>query len=118
MKYSIIYAVLRPEIAEKISVGIIIVDGKDIDIKYSKNKLSALKGLFSPAEHKFVYRVISSLKKNGSINSEASINYLSRYSNNLIALSPLTSIDIEASDKNKERLYRNYVYDASRFCTN
>ena len=37
MRYSIIYAVIRPEISERISVGLIIVDGDKVDVRYSNN---------------------------------------------------------------------------------
>lgn len=46
LRYSIIYAVIRPEIAECISVGLIFVDGNKIDVRYSQQKLDALSGLF------------------------------------------------------------------------
>ena len=42
LKYSIIYAVIRPEIAERISVGLIFVDGEKVDIEpteQTKNRL-------------------------------------------------------------------------------
>ena len=42
MRYSIIYAVIRPEISERISVGLIIVDGDKVDVRYSQQKLDAL----------------------------------------------------------------------------
>lgn len=64
LKYSIIYAVIRPEISERISVGLIFVDGDKVDI---------------------------------------------RYSNNLIAVSPLQSIDIEPTEQSKARLFQNYI---------
>ena len=38
MKYSIIYGVIRPEIAEQLSVGIIIVDGDEISVRYSPRR--------------------------------------------------------------------------------
>ena len=34
LKYSIIYAVIRPEILEQVSVGMVIVDGEQIDVRY------------------------------------------------------------------------------------
>ena len=49
----------------------------------------------------------------GSVNSVEAINYLSRYSNNLIAFSPLQSIDIEATEQSKARLFSNYIYEAA-----
>ena len=38
------------------------------------------------------------------------IDYLTRYSNNMISMSPLQSIDIMPTEQNKDKLYRNYVY--------
>lgn len=114
LRYSIIYAVIRPEIAEQLSVGLIIVDGESTDVRVSKNKLKVLEGLFPANEHRFISRVINSLRKNGSIDSAKAVDYLSRYSNNLIAVSPLQCIDIEPTKKNKEWLYRNYVYNGKQ----
>ena len=68
MRYSIIYAVIRPEISERISVGLIIVDGDKVDV---------------------------------------------RYSNNLIAVSPLQTIDIEPTEQSKNRLFRNYICESA-----
>lgn len=114
LKYSIIYAVIRSEISEQLSVGLIIVDGDTLEVRYSQKKLNALKTLFSDKEYRFVSRVITSLKKNNSINSVDAVNYLTRYSNNLIAVSPLQSIDVTSTEQNKEWLFRNYVYDSSK----
>ena len=118
LKYSIIYAVIRPEISERLSVGLIIVDGDDVDVFYSREKLNALKALFSEKEYKFISRVVSSMKKKQTVNSTESIDYLTRYSNNLIAVSPLQKIDIAPTKPNKERLYKNYVYSGSKKVAN
>ena len=112
-KYSIIYAVIRPEISERLSVGLIIVDGDNVDVLYSREKLKALKVLFSEKECKFISRVVSSMKKDQKVNSTEAINYLTRYSNNLIAVSPLQQIDVAPTKLNKDRLYKNYVYSGS-----
>jgi hypothetical protein len=109
LKYSIIYAVIRPEIAEKVSVGLIFVDGEKVDVRYSKQKLDALRNLFPQKEYEFVSQVVSSMPTNGKINSIQDINYLSRYSNNLISVSPLQSIDIEPSEQIKVRLFQNCI---------
>lgn len=109
-KYSIIYAVLRPEISERVSVGMIIVDGDKIVVRYSRQKLNAIKTLFPEKEHRFISRVVTSMQRNQTVNSTDAINYLTRYSNNLIAISPLKSIDIEATETCKDKLFRNYVY--------
>ena len=113
MKYSIIYAVIRPEIAERVSLGLIFVDGDKVDVRYSQQKLDAVRGLFSPKEYAFLSQVVSSMAKDGSINSVEAINYLARYSNNLVAVSPLQIIDIAATEQSKTSLFSNYIYDAA-----
>lgn len=108
LEYSIIYGVIRPEISERLSVGLVIVNGDTVKVRYSKKKLEVFKLLLSSAEYEFMSKVLHSLSQNGRITSE-NINYLSRYSNNLIALSPLQVIDLEPSASNEDWLYRQYV---------
>jgi len=114
LRYSIIYAVIRPEISEQLSVGLIIVDNQGIEVRYSQKKLSLLQGIFSEKEYKFISKVINSLQRNQSVNSVEAVNYLTRYSNNMISVSPLQTIDIEASEQSKDWLFRNYVYDRTQ----
>ena len=63
--------------------------------------------------YKFLVEVVKSMPTNNSINSVEAVNYLSRYSNNLIAVSPLQTIDIAPSEQNKERLFSSYVYESA-----
>ena len=114
LRYSIIYALIRPEISEQLSVGLIIVDNQGIEVRYSQKKLSLLQGIFSEKEYRFISKVINSLQRNQSVNSVEAVNYLTRYSNNLISVSPLQTIDIEASEQSKNWLFRNYVYDRTQ----
>lgn len=114
LRYSIIYALIRPEISEQLSIGLIIVDNQGIEVRYSQKKLSLLQGVFSEKEYRFVSKVINSLQRNQSVNSVEAVNYLTRYSNNLIAVSPLQTIDIEPSEQSKNWLFRNYVYDRTQ----
>lgn len=114
MKYSIIYGVIRSEISEQISLGIIFVGDEGIRIRYSEKKLNVLKQLYSANEYHFVEKVIKSFGNNPAVNSENAINYLARYSNNLIKISQPQNIDLPSSPTNEEWLYRNYVYDGAR----
>ena len=114
LRYSIIYAVIRPEISEQVSVGLIIVDGEQVDVRYSRQKLNALQSLFPEKEYRFVSRVVSQMKRNKRLNTVEDVNYLTRYSNNLLAFSPIQSIDVAPTEQNKDWLFRNYVYDSSR----
>ena len=110
LRYSIIYAVIRPEISEQLSIGLIIVDGAKVEVRYSQDKLDAMQNLFSEKENQFIAGVVSSMTKGKKVQTVEDVNYLIRYSNNLIALSPLQSIDISPTDQNKDWLFANYVY--------
>ena len=114
LRYSIIYAVIRPEISERVSVGLIIVDGEKVDVRYSRQKLNALQSLLSGNEYRSLSRVVNSMQRNQTVNSPEAINYLTRYSNNLIAISPLQTIDVEPTKQSKDKLFKNYVYDGVR----
>jgi len=110
MKFSILYALIRPEIKERLSIGIIIIKGNEVKIRYSEKKLKALKGLYPICQYKFIARSVRSLHKNKSIRTIESIEYLSKYSNNIIDVSRIESIDLEPTSQNEDWLYSNYVY--------
>ena len=110
LRYSIIYAMIRPEISEKVSVGMIIVDGEKLDVRYSRRKLNALQLLFPEKEYRFVSKVVSQMRRKKRITTVEDVNYLIRYSNNLIAFSPLQSIDWAPTEQSKDWLYKNYGY--------
>ena len=114
LRYSIIYAVIRPEISEQLSIGLIIVDGSKVEVRYSQDKLNAMQNLFSEKENQFIAGVVSSMTNGNKVETVEDVNYLIRYSNNLIALSPLQSIDISPTDQNKDWLFANYVYNHDR----
>jgi len=69
-----------------------------------------LKLLYDEKEYKAIAKIVRSMQNNGSIKSEASIDYLSRYSNNLITVSSLRKMDIAQTKSNEDWLFRNYVY--------
>lgn len=110
MRFSIIYAQIRPEIKERISVGLIVLSDNGVKIRYSEKKLRALKGLFPPAQYGFLAKVIRSMPNNESIKSVEAVEYLSRYSNNTITVSKIDKIDLEQTKQNEEWLYSHYVY--------
>lgn len=114
LRYSIIFAVIRPEISEQLSIGLIIIDGKKVEVRYSQDKLNAMQNLFSIKEYQFIAGTVSSMTRDNKIETVEDVNYLIRYSNNLIALSPLQSIDISPTDQNKDWLFANYVYNNER----
>ena len=112
MKYSIVYLVTRPEIQERLSVGLIVLTEGRIEVRTSLKKLKATEPLLSTKEYKFVSRILAEMR--ASVKTEQTVDYLTRYSNNLITVSPMQSINIEDSKKSRDWLYRNYVYSPTR----
>ncbi|MBQ7689968.1 MAG: hypothetical protein IJT30_02095 [Muribaculaceae bacterium] len=101
---------MNPEISERISLGLVIVGDKEISVRYSTQKMKALRLLCDEKQYEFVSRVIRSMHF-GSVDE---INYMVRYSNNLIALSAVQQIDLDNNEQNRNWLYRNYVYAGSQ----
>lgn len=108
IKYSIIYGVIRPEISERLSIGLVIITKSRVSVRYSEKKLKVFESLLSKSEYELMGKIVRSLVRKQTING-GNINYLSRYSNNMITFSPLQTIDLEPSQKNEDWLYRNYV---------
>ncbi|MBQ8712935.1 MAG: hypothetical protein IJ551_09010 [Prevotella sp.] len=110
LQYSIIFGMLRPEINEQISLGLVIIDGDEVTVRYSEEKLKAMRGLFSDVKCDYVGKVIRSMARNKTITSPSQIDYLTRYSNNLIGFSKLQTIDLAPTKNSKDWLYKHYVY--------
>ena len=110
LEYSIVYASIRPEIKERISVGIIFCQGGIIEVKYSTAKLNAVKSLVSKVEYDYLRKVLKSMSKKKVLDSVASIDYLNRYSNNILTVSEIRKVNMDTPNLSKEGLYKMYVY--------
>jgi len=124
--YTIISAVVRPEIQEKISIGLLLVSANELFFMCSKNKLSAVRSLIDNSLYKFLNETIKQIddavgNENSHKNtlfessehniqfSEGYISYMNRYSNNLINFSAPVQIDLPADDKLFDFLYSKYI---------
>ena len=109
LQYSIIYADIRPEIKERLSLGVLTIEQDKVRVMYSQKKLGIVKQLYTPKE----YKAISSIVRHGlrEMTSVETLKYLTRYSNNLISFSPIQSIDKAQTNIDSEWLYKNYVYN-------
>ena len=111
LQYSIIYADIRPEIQERLSLGVLTIEQNKVKVYYSQKKLGIVKLLYTPKEYKALSSIVR--KELRALVSVERLKYLTRYSNNLISFSPIQSIDKSQANINGEWLYRNYVYDAA-----
>ena len=110
LEYSIVYAMIRPEISERVSVGIIFCQGGQLEMKYSTAKLGVVKKLLSEAEYNYLRRVLTTLSGKKALESVSSIDYLNRYSNNILTVSGLRKVNADSPRISKGRLYKMYVY--------
>lgn len=109
MKYSIVYAITQPGVNERLSIGIIFMDDENTKFVYSGNKLRALKELFSENEMDFFKKMLNNMATDKSLITEQSINYLCRYSNNLMALSPLQIVDVPMTEESTAWAFKQFV---------
>ena len=132
--FSIISACIRPEIGERIAIGLVLVGGNRVFLQFSKNKQSLLKSLLTANALDFLKETIRQItaesgrvnrgkselfiedKINNSIFSENYIAYLNRYSNNLLNFSSPSIIELEANDQLFGTLFKKYV-DEFAFAT-
>lgn len=130
-QYSIVSVLVRPEIQEKISIGLLLFDANEVYLGFSRNKLHICKELVSPASYKIIKEIVENIErtidrdklkhsdpksfkvyKNSNeenIFSPSYISYLSRYSNNVISYTSPKEIYLEINDKNFSTLFRKYV---------
>lgn len=125
--FSIISAYIRPEIGERISIGLVLVGKNRVFIQFSKNKQSLLKGLLTTNTVSFLKDTIRQITTeservnqgeselfteiiiNNSIFSEKYIEYLNRYSNNLLNFSSPSIIELEANEQLFGTLFKNML---------
>lgn len=134
--YSILSVYVNPEINERLSVGMLMVSGEDVFFNYSGSKLSVIKKLVSKntynAARHYLKLVERSVERKNTTNesqgdlglqedidlnglfSEHYIDYLSRYSNNLVSFSKPKYLELEANEEIFRKLFIKLI-DESAF---
>ena len=124
--YSILSAVVRPEIQEKISIGLLMVSDGELFFSISKHKLSAVKSLVDLSLYRFLNETIRQIESSVSMEnkdktslfqkSEPSmpfslgyLSYMNRYSNNLINFSSPVEINLPANAELYNFLFKKYI---------
>jgi hypothetical protein len=132
-QYSILSVLIRPEIQEKISIGLLLFDSDEVYFSFSKNKLQVSKELLSNSSFKILREILESVEKkiesdhlrhsykkgfkifkNRTVDNTFStsyISYLSKYSNNIISFTDPKEIYLEINNQNFTSLFRKYVDD-------
>lgn len=126
--YSILSAVINPLTNEKVSMGLLLSNGKDSFFEISVNRLSVVKSLISKDQYKFIkdylksiYRVIQKIDRsfqddviipengNNIIVNESYMEYLSRYSQNITVFSKPVQIEVELNKGIFQKLFNKYI---------
>ena len=127
--FSIIYLTLNANLNEKISVGMIMSNDENLIFKYSNTKLGIVKQLIPHQNYIFLRTYFKNLdcelnhdfSKSYELNikkeissswiNEKYINYLHRYSNNMVKFSEPRSIDIVLDDYSFGKLFSKYIFE-------
>ena len=125
--YSILYCTIRPNLDEKVSIGLFIGNENVCKFQYSVEKLNVIKGLFSDSAFNTLKISLKSLQKlsaecesdilgayKGVLTlKEQYFTYLSRYSNNLITYSEPKAIDVDINKEVFNKLFEKFIYQLS-----
>src|SRR5690606_24100681 len=126
--FSIIYLPLKPNLQEKISVGLVMSNNDRTLFKVSITKLQIVKNLFSNNKYNLIKDYFNNIIKeiepkveeprldvmdNYSNNwlNESYFSYLNRYSNNLVIYSEPRKIDLEVTSDNFKELFEKLVFN-------
>ncbi|MDA9554848.1 hypothetical protein N9R54_01310 [Pelobium sp.] len=122
--YSILYCTIRPNLDERISIGLFMANDKECYFHYSKDKLNIIKNLLSADGFQLLksnLKAIESLSincqtdqfnvyKGKSYLVESYFNYLSVYANNLLTYSKPTEINLELNQVKFNQLFEKFIY--------
>ena len=134
--YTILYANIRPSVDERVSIGLLLRNEQQYFFEYSTDKLDIIKGLFTAEAFGLLRNYLKNLKSYLSLPPEtigisdlpmdthrkdfleaSYVEYLSRYSNNLIAFDTPKIIDIPFQQETFDRLFVKYVFGLQKKIT-
>ncbi len=129
--YSILYVPIRPEVSERLTVGLLFQSNTKVYFHYSKEKMEVLKHLLPKQAYNLlrlslmnIERAVLKAKKDteeslkelfpsenivSNVISESYIEYLSRYNKNLLAFTSPQYTDIEFNYSNFKILYNKLI---------
>jgi len=125
--FSILSASIRPEIQEQLAIGLLLVGSNSVHFDFSKNKLTILNDLLTPQALKYLKDTVKQISQassnekekfkglfteSGTISKSFSLGYLeylSKYSNNLLTFSSPKTIELPADDALFKMLFNKYI---------
>ncbi|SEB20664.1 hypothetical protein [Pedobacter hartonius] len=122
--YSILYCTIRPNVGERVSIGLFVGNESTCKFEFSAHKLSVIKGLFSESAFSMIKISLKALQKlsqeskgdiletykGTSTLKEHYFNYLATYANNLITYSTPKRIDLDLNQNIFDKLFEKFIY--------
>jgi len=128
--YSILYVLITPETSEKLSLGVLLSDGKQSLFRYSRSKLSVVGELLPAPQHEFIKKYVKGILgatqhgrySNSELDlqfentaplvvSEEYVSYLNRYNHNLLTFGDPVNIDIPVNEEFIEKLFARLIHE-------
>ena len=125
--FSILSASIRPEIQEQLAIGLLLVGSNSVYFDFSKTKLTILNELLTPQALKYLKDTVKQISQASSNEKEkfkglsnesrtisksfslGYLEYLSKYSNNLLTFSSPKTIELPADDALFKLLFKKYI---------
>ena len=131
--YSVIFASINSIISERLSIGLVMVEGDRIWFRYSKTKLTLMKQFFSGEAYYLLKTSLKNIAITANVEQEEELmvvndlfdfekekhhtfsfeylRYLSRYSNSTLTFNEPVKIDVDATDDLFNHLYREFIFE-------
>lgn len=120
--FSIVYAGIRPNVDERISVGLLLANDESVRFDFSTAKLAAVSKLIPDSGRHMLVSSLRAIKeainnrftRHADAFSEGYLEYLSKYANNLLTFDPPRIIDFPNNTDPFPSLFIKYVSDAEQ----
>jgi hypothetical protein len=120
--YSLLALNVHPNSTQHIYLGLLMMDGFRSKFRFNKTRLDLAKTLLGKESHGLLRHILNVLNEelnpesngmnevlNGATWNESYLNYLSRYSTNLIQFHKPTAINLELTNDNFDKLFEKYL---------
>lgn len=117
--YSILTVPIRPSSQEQLTIGLLLVDDRNLLFKFSARKLEFIKKLLPENSFNLLKSYIFGLAEKLTSEDERMrikfsktefVSYLSNYNSNLLIFSKPTPIELDVTDENFRKLFEKFIF--------
>ncbi|MFM9840008.1 MAG: hypothetical protein ACKVOQ_17210 [Cyclobacteriaceae bacterium] len=117
--YSILTVPIRPSSQEQLTIGLLLVDDRNLLFKFSTRKLEFIKKLLPENSFNLLKSYIFGLTEKLTSEDERMrikfsktefVSYLSNYNSNLLIFSKPTPIELEVNGENFQKLFEKFIF--------